>query len=90
MSDPGDETMIGRHRRLVEDTTAERRAQTAREIVQEEQRRTCGNLLIAMANALELALNFAYQQTGHSLDYGPIRRELRDAKILFASTLDRS
>lgn len=46
-------------------------------------------LLLAMADALSLVASLAYQQAGHSGRFEPIMQELRDAKKLFAETLDK-
>jgi hypothetical protein len=63
--------------------------QTAREIVQEEQREACGRLLMAMAIAQQLTLEMVYSQVGHSEHFQGVRDGLKNSRIIFHGTLDR-
>lgn len=68
------------HSKLVEETTREQRREAARD-----------RLLLSMADTLGVILRHTYTLTGHDIsNFEPMSKELRDAKILFAGTLDRS
>lgn len=89
MSDPGDENSTARHSRLVEETTRDRREAQERWELLMKREAARDRLFLAMADAVQLTMSLAYQQAGHSDEFKPIQKELRDAKIIFASTLDR-
>jgi len=69
----------------------ERRAQTAREIVEEGRSAARDRLLLTMVDAQLRILTTVHNLDGcNAKDFHSIWGSLRDAKILFASTLDRS
>jgi hypothetical protein len=68
-----------RHQRLVEETSLLQRREKARD-----------RLLLAIAEALHLSLHHTYNLVGHSEEFSPLLQQLRDAKIIFAGTLDKS
>jgi hypothetical protein len=46
-------------------------------------------LILAMAEALAVAVKHSYSLVGHDPRYEFIQKELRDAKIIFAASLDK-
>lgn len=46
-------------------------------------------LILAIADALGIAIQHSYQLVGHDPRYELVQRELRDARIIFAGMLDK-
>jgi hypothetical protein len=66
------------HQKLAEEASLPQRREQARD-----------RLLLAITDALGIALAHSYSLVGHDPRYEGIQRELRDAKLIFAGTLDK-